>query len=188
MEEKKLESFTKHGTKEEPIEVSADEILNAIAEGRDVDVEYVVVDGDLDIGKIASRLEQDEMGKTVLRGYIRIQNSRICGPVVFNNCVFRSDALFGGTTFEKGAFFMYSRFGGIVIFTRARFMDDVRFLEASFVSTPFFNKALFNTIVSFQWARFYADVNFNDTIFPPQESNLYDLVVHSLNNISYRFP
>ena len=42
--------FTRHGTPENRIEVSADEILEAIAEGRDV--EYAVTVGDLDIENV----------------------------------------------------------------------------------------------------------------------------------------
>ena len=44
-EEKESESFVRRGTKEKPIEVAADDVLNAIAEGRDVDVRYAVIKG-----------------------------------------------------------------------------------------------------------------------------------------------
>ena len=43
--EEKLEPFVRHGTEEERIEVSADEIMKAIKEKRAVDIEYAVIDG-----------------------------------------------------------------------------------------------------------------------------------------------
>ena len=46
-------AFTRHGTEERRTEVSADEILNAIAGGRDV--EYVVIEEDVGIEESASQ-------------------------------------------------------------------------------------------------------------------------------------
>ena len=46
----------RHGTEEEQIEVSADEVLKAIAEEREIDIQWAVIKGDLDIQKIKDRI------------------------------------------------------------------------------------------------------------------------------------
>ncbi|MFC1713665.1 hypothetical protein ACFL6S_08355, partial [Candidatus Poribacteria bacterium] len=66
--EEKLEPFVRYGAKEDRIEVSADEILDAIAEGRDVNIGYVILNGDLDVRRIAEKLEYDGQGKLVIKG------------------------------------------------------------------------------------------------------------------------
>ena len=53
--EPKPPHFIRHGTSENRIEVSADEILNAIVEGRDV--EYGVIEEDVAIEESASQSE-----------------------------------------------------------------------------------------------------------------------------------
>ena len=42
-EDKESESFIRYGTEEQKTNAEADEILNAIAEGRSVDVEHAVL-------------------------------------------------------------------------------------------------------------------------------------------------
>lgn len=69
--EEKLEPFKVRGTKEKLEPVKADDILNAIAEGRDIDIEYAVVVGDLNIKEIADRFEQKD-GKLVIEENIRM--------------------------------------------------------------------------------------------------------------------
>ena len=68
MEDQKPQPFTRHGTEEKRIEISADEILNAIAEGRDVDIKYAVIEGDLDIRKIGHQLERNEGNRLIIQG------------------------------------------------------------------------------------------------------------------------
>ncbi len=63
----KLGLFVRQGTFEAKIKVAADDVLNAIAAGRDIDIEHAVIDGDLDnggldIGKVKGRMERDRSG------------------------------------------------------------------------------------------------------------------------------
>ncbi len=59
--EEALELFTRHGTENERIEISADSILNATAEVRDVDCRYAIIEGSLDIGRLQIALNEPRM-------------------------------------------------------------------------------------------------------------------------------
>ena len=61
--ENTLELFVREGTSDQHLQINADDILNAIAEGQDIYVKYCDIEGDLDIGKIEGRLNKDEEGK-----------------------------------------------------------------------------------------------------------------------------
>jgi len=88
MDEEKPEPFERRGTKEQPLEITADEVLNAIADGRDVTIEYCVINGDLDIRKIASRLERDGTGRLVIKGNLAILFTEIHGDAYFSSASF----------------------------------------------------------------------------------------------------
>lgn len=86
-----------HGTEEVRIEVSADELLIAIAEGRDVDVDRVVVGGNLDVREIEDKLESGMDGRKILSGNIKIQRSVVSGKVSFGRAYFAQEIDFTGT-------------------------------------------------------------------------------------------
>jgi len=77
----KLEPFVRSGTKDRHIIISADEVLNAITEGQDIDVEYTDIIGNLDIRTINDRLDKDEYNRPIIQGNIRVANSMIWGYV-----------------------------------------------------------------------------------------------------------
>jgi len=66
-----LEAFTVRGKKENPETLKAEDVLDAIAEGRDVDIEYAVIDEELDIRQIGDCLERDGEGLLAIRGNLR---------------------------------------------------------------------------------------------------------------------
>ena len=65
-----------HGTEEQRMNVPEDKvhiIMDSIAKGWDIDIKYADIDGDLDISKIADRLEKDEEGgENVIKGNVSI--------------------------------------------------------------------------------------------------------------------
>ncbi|MFC1716973.1 potassium channel family protein [Candidatus Poribacteria bacterium] len=142
-----LEPFTRHGTEEEPIQVSADEILNAIAEGRDVDVEYAVVEGSLDIGDISERLTTGKSSKLLIRGRTVIRSCEVKGEVKLG----------------------YEHYPGRVVFCRdtifreVTFADKVSFAGALFNQSASFCKTSFEKGASFSNSSFVAGVNFYET-------------------------
>lgn len=73
METTERETFQVKGTREKPETIEASEVLNAIAEDKNIDVEYAVIKGDLDIDSIADLLKQDKKGKLIIQGNVLIQ-------------------------------------------------------------------------------------------------------------------
>lgn len=68
--------FERHGNSANVIEISADEILNAITEKRDIIIEHSIIYGDLDVEKIRSLLDQSEGFKSVINNKIIIKKQR----------------------------------------------------------------------------------------------------------------
>lgn len=154
------------GTKEEPITVEADEILDAIAKRQDVRVEHAIIKGSLDIGRIKDRLEQDEDGNWVIQGDIVIRLSEILGDVRLSAATFNKDAYFSHhTTFSELAVFMQVNFSGLACFSEATFNEDVYFSAANFSRDANFEQATFNKDVYFSVTTFCGDADFNAATF-----------------------
>ena len=178
-EERELEPFVRQGTEEERIEVAADEVLNAIAEGRDIDIAYAVINGDLNIGKIKNRLDRDQSDKLVIQVNVKIQYSEIRGHTTVIFAAFSRRASFIETSFSGGASFSQTTFSGDVSFTAATFSGGASFTGAifsgryvDFVYTTFsgkyadFTRAIFSgEAVSFIMSIFSGDASFSQATF-----------------------
>ena len=105
-------SFLQHGKKEDRTEVTATDVLDAIAKGWDIDIEYADIKGDLDIYTIADQLDQDEHNNLVIKGGIEIRSSVIHANTMFRSVTFNADVKFISTTFSKFAHFDSAIFGG----------------------------------------------------------------------------
>ena len=81
--EQKPEPFFRRG-EEKQVEIKVDEILNAIAEGRDVDIECAIVEGHLDIKEVADKLKRDKDGKSLIQVSVNIRKSKIRGDANFS--------------------------------------------------------------------------------------------------------
>lgn len=173
---KKLEPFRVHGTKKKLEQVRADDILNAIAEGRDIDVDRVVVGGNLDVREIEDKLELGVDGRKILNRSIKIQRSVINGNVDFSRtCLaqeidftgtkIEGNAGFWGTLFSDAASFRATVFGKGAHFNGAVFRWYASFSEASFANVTEFGEADFDKNASFVDAEFYTSVSFGATNF-----------------------
>lgn len=164
-EEKELEPFVRHGTKGERIEVSADEVLNAIAEGRDIDIEDAVIGGNLDIGKIENRLERNGNDRSVIRGNIAIQHSEIRGDVYFTFVTFSGRAYFAFATFSGDANFGSATFSRNVDFGSATFRRGAHFSSTIFSEHVYFGSATFARGVYFSYVTMERPANFSNVHF-----------------------
>jgi uncharacterized protein YjbI with pentapeptide repeats len=156
--EEKLEAFKRHGKKDEPVEVKGNEVLEAIAEGWDIDIAYAVIDGDLHIRAIADRI-RDEDGKLTVRGNVKIQQSEIRGYASFISATFSGNADFREATFSGNADFREATFSGYASFISATFSGDASFISATFNGDAYFMEATFRK-ASFMEATFSRDTSF----------------------------
>ena len=95
----KLEPLELHGTEKGQINISAVEILDAIAEGRNVSIEHAVITGYLDIQRITERLKRIGYNAPI-RGNIEIRSSEITGDVSLRSAHFNGNVCFDSTTFK----------------------------------------------------------------------------------------
>ena len=153
------------GTKEEKLKVTADDVLNVIAEGRDVHVEYAVIVGDLDIESIADQLERDENGKRVIRGDILIQFSEIRGKTNFASATFDGNVGFVSTNFNGMAIFEVAIFKGNTDFKEAVFSEDADFKGTTYSRNANFRNAIFHGDADFGLATFSRSTYFWDAAF-----------------------
>ena len=149
-----LEPFVQHGTEEERLEVSADDILNAIAEKRDIDIKYAIIDGDLDIMMVSDRLEDGEDGMSSIEKSVRIEDSEILNNVDFSFI-----------TFNEQVSFLSSAFNGELSFSSVNFNEEVDFSSVTFKETVNFQLSNFNAKASFLSAAFHGPASFLSSVF-----------------------
>ena len=156
--EQRPEPFIRQGMPgEEPVEVTADEVLNAIAEGKDIEIEYAVIKGDLDTGMIAEHLELDEDGNPVIWGNIVFRSTEIRGYTIFSSIIFRGDSTFSSVTFKGDADFLGAVFSEYAAFSSAAFAGFADFTGAVFEGNAHFIGTSFNGDADFKYATFSAD-------------------------------
>lgn len=146
--------FERHGNNLNIIEISADEILNAIAEKCDIIIEYSVIYGDLDIEKIRNSLDQDENFKSIINSKIVIRNSEIKGYVSLSDIIFTNDIIFD-----------YSIFRSIARFVSVNFRSNASFRTTIFDSQADFSLTIFDGHIDFITSVFNHDVNFDNVVF-----------------------
>lgn len=164
--EGELEPFVRHGTDEERIEISADEILNAIAQKRDIDVKYAVIVGNLDVRGIQEQLKlppksegtMDQFAAAlalpVMASDLVIGCSEIRGNVFFDQLEFNGNVLFHDVTFGEYVRIARSVFSRKIRFTHCSFSQEVSFYDTSFREDAGFMATVFNASISFEHSTF----------------------------------
>jgi hypothetical protein len=190
-----------HGTKDSRIVVDLDKtqiIMEAIADGWNIDIEYAIIYGKLDIRSITN---EPEKGLTI-NGNIDIIHSEIRGNIHFCSTTFRfadftsttfNYADFRGAIFSCGASFHLATFNGYVTFIEATFGGymDVNFVSATFNNYAVFDNTTFPKVVDFNHSRFMKSVNLNkanlDNISPESLDSIGDAYVRSSIRGSHYF-
>lgn len=168
-----------HGTEGKHIVVEEDKIqliLDAIFCGWHIDIQYTIIDGDLDISSIAENLEKDDKGRPIIQSSILIYCSEINGNIDFHLAAFNDKVTFMLTTFNGVAIFestefngevnySYSKFNNKAVFSLATFNSGVDFQSATFNDEAYFWSVTFNDIAFFQLAKFNGYSGFMSATF-----------------------
>ena len=175
--EPKPEPFVRYGTPGgDRIKILATDIMNAIAEGVDIDVEHAIIEGDLDIGLIAHRLELDENRSMIIKGNIGVRFCEITGDTIFSSThfsqkvSFTSSTFVGSAAFDGATFADYADFSSATFNREANFRDsvfkgNVDFISPTFKGDAFFELITFNGYAYFRSAIFGKTVDFTDATF-----------------------
>lgn len=152
--EEERETYRRHGTEDEPVTVDAQEVLDAIADGKDIDIEYADIQGDLHIEVIYEKLEQTEDGEPIIEGKMSILRSTIRGVMDLSGATFNSSVVFNGTTFSSSVAFCAATFNAGLAFHGATFKMLLDFSEATFDKFLFCPTAVMIHPANFSWVSF----------------------------------
>lgn len=162
-----------HGSQTTSV-VHANEVLEKIVRGEDVDYDKVIITGNLDSGKL--NLPRDNFGRRIIASEICINSSLIGGDIDFENSNFINKIDLSGTTFRGNASFSHSCFASIASFRNASFLKHADFTFTEFKDWLDLSKALFSEGAYFDhaeirefgnlsFASFKEYASFKDTVF-----------------------
>ncbi|MCU0637474.1 MAG: pentapeptide repeat-containing protein [Methanothrix sp.] len=160
--------------------VPAQEILDKIERGEPVEYHHVIVEGDLDLGKLdlpkikmertsyeIIKLDLDENANKVSSS-IRMNDSEINGSVFLSNSIFMDHVDFRGSFFNGNAYFNFSSFNGTTSFEDSSFNGTADFKHSTFNNDALFGGSTFNKDAFFEYSDFnrnayfyYSDFNSN---------------------------
>ena len=156
--------------------VPAQEILDKIERGEPVEYDHVIVEGDLDLGKVElpkrrvnwayEKVEiMSILYSQVVSSSIRIRGSLIDGNIYFNNSIFNNSFDFSGSYFRGNALFSHSAFNGSSRFRYATFNSYADFSYSIFNGGNDFGHSFFSSNAMFFSSVFNSDANFGDSVF-----------------------
>ena len=161
-------------TSDEPlVTVQASTILANISKGLPVELDHVIIEGDLDLNQISLRdasevfstIESGTNSLRVVESPIKIGSSSINGRVIFSDVIFQSPIDFANTTFCHAVFFSDNIFREHANFINAKFNNDAYFVDAQFYGGAYFRLASFEKYAGFYKAEFQEGADFRNVIF-----------------------
>jgi hypothetical protein len=165
--------------------ISAREILQALADGMEIQLTGCTVSGELNLNSLFLPEENYAKQELAVRQGARGQIITFRQPINFNACIFENDVFFASpwnapgllsVIFEKDVFFNSSVFAGPVRFSEVFFMGTagfdgcefrrvVCFRKAVFAGRAMFRTANFDGYGLFNQCRFEQDARWNNTCF-----------------------
>jgi uncharacterized protein YjbI with pentapeptide repeats len=166
--------------------IKASDIIKQINDGRPVEYNNVVIEGDLDLTDLANRsLKRSSTGWFDF-GNNDLYESSVDVSLKFSDCTFLGDVLayyhierrnetyishfekdvvFKNCIFKRASEFKYSEFNGAASFTGCTFNDVANFKYAEFSSGPLFSNARFESDADFKYTEFPRETSFEKATF-----------------------
>lgn len=160
--------------------VSASQLLQAIADADNIFLSHCTVTGVLDINRL---FNPDEKFKTESLSTIQGAKTRtitLTQSMVFDNCIFEENVVFAGPWAEPES--VSVEFKQDVVFNSSKFKGQTRFRNALFGGTASFDGCSFTGVVTLKNAKFHKDAKFRTAAF---ES--YFLATNAVFESSARF-
>jgi hypothetical protein len=160
--------------KQSNIAISADSILQALADGAAIHLEHCQITGSLDLNRLFS--DGNPFNTEKLKGATSESSKTLVfsQSIRFNSCTFENDVVFSGpweqpesltAIFEEDVAFNSSIFVGQTRFSSARFKKLAGFDGCTFHRVCAFRNAVFNGLTMFRTATFEGYGLFNGTRF-----------------------
>jgi hypothetical protein len=160
--------------------ISASRLLQALADGDDIQLSQCVITGVLDINRLFDPAEKFQIDK--LRFEQRDTTKKVFfeQAIVFDKCVFEENLVFAGPWAEPESISV--EFKADVIFNSSQFKAQTRFRNAVFHCTAGFDGCTFVGVATFKNALIHGEAKFRTTVF-----NGYSLFGNIQFNSSARF-
>ncbi|MHC4574784.1 MAG: potassium channel family protein [Planctomycetota bacterium] len=143
--------------------VSASELLQALADGEDIRLSQCTVTGVLDINRLFEPGEKFQTGGVLLKDSGDGRRLTLRQSIVFDKCVFEENVVFSGAWSEPDS--LKVEFESDVIFNSSEFKGQARFRNGVFDGTAGFDGCRFGGVVSFKNAVFKGDAKFRTVVF-----------------------
>ncbi len=160
--------------------IESEWIINALKEGKDINIENATINGDLDfrIGEVKTKSlkKLGEKEACLITTAIRIVNCRLKGTIKkkeleSRSVIFMKNIDFEKTTFENSVNFDNFIFNGSAIFTDTIFKDKGYFRHAKFLGLTNFNNANFKIKADYNGTEFLGEnTGFSGTRFQGEAS------------------
>jgi hypothetical protein len=161
-----------HGAEEifkiPPQEVQAYKILDQIQDGKDIEYDHVIVNGNLDLSQL--HLQRNitssiRINESTFEGFVYFKDITFDKAIDFSSSNFSNLTDFGGDTFKDDAYFDGVTFRREANFGDAKFNRDANFKDTIFTEKANFRKTTFGETVSFWNATFNGYTNFGEATF-----------------------
>jgi len=160
--------------------VSASQLLQALADGDDIKLSQCTITGVLDINRIldpSEKFQTDNLSLKQIQGGKTLTRSQ---PVIFDKCIFEENVVFTGPWSEPDS--VTVEFEKDVIFNSSVFRGQARFRNAVFHGIAGFDGCTFGGVATFKNAAFHKNAKFRTAVF-----NGYCLLGSAVFNASARF-
>jgi len=152
----KTETFFRRGPDYGHIEIDSGEVMDAIMNGYDIEIEYAIINGDMKI---------IDLSDEIIISNISIKNSEIHGDVLCKSKYFSGNLSFHGSAFMGKVYFESARFVGDADFSSVTFNGDVNFERANFNRNTSFSETTFCGSTTFESASFNGNLDLSKTVF-----------------------
>ncbi len=160
--------------------VSASQLLTALADQEQILLNQCIITGVLDINRLFDPAEKFHTEKLTFHEKNDHKTLTFSQPLVFDKCTFEENVVFAGPWSEPDS--VTVKFEADVIFNSSTFKGQARFRNASFCETAGFDGCSFDGVATFKNACFKNDAKFRTTVF-----NGYCLLGNAVFHSSARF-
>lgn len=143
--------------------ISANELLQALADGLDIHLSQCTITGSLDINRLFDPAEKFQTEKLSLKQSKGCKTLTLSQTIVFDKCSFEENIVFAGPWSQPDS--VTVEFKKDVVFNSSVFEGQARFRNAIFLGTAGFDGCTFSGVVTFKNALFCKGAKFRTTVF-----------------------
>jgi hypothetical protein len=143
--------------------VSASQLLQALADGDDIRLSQCTVTGVLDINRLLDPAEKFQTEKLNLNQNQNARTLTLPQSIVFDKCLFEENVVFAAPWAEPDS--LTVQFEQDVIFNSSQFKGQARFRNAVFHGAAGYDGCSFAGVATFKNAQFHTDAKFRTAVF-----------------------